>query len=204
MPRGEPARWCGCVARAAAGSASSAWCATGSGDRPHLYYQLRVHRRRAGEPKDFTWADYRDLIIAAHRQLGAPVVWNWEPQHPPRPAARRVHHREQHVAAGLPAARLTRPQPRRGHLVAAQAAHRQLRRRRRARPGPHHQAQAQEDPVPAPPDQRLPRRHRPDNRTLVTSCTTSSIWLISNGYEAVRRFPATGCDHTVNARPVDG
>ena len=47
------------------------------GDRPHLYYQLRVHRRRKGEPKGFTWADYRDLIIAAHRQLGAPVVWCW-------------------------------------------------------------------------------------------------------------------------------
>jgi hypothetical protein len=48
------------------------------GDRPHLYYQLRVHRRRKGEPKGFTWADYRDLIIAAHRQLGAPVVWCWD------------------------------------------------------------------------------------------------------------------------------
>ena len=48
------------------------------GDRPHLYYQLRVHRRRKGEPKGFTWADYRDLIIAAHQQLGAPVVWCWD------------------------------------------------------------------------------------------------------------------------------
>ena len=45
------------------------------GDRPHLYYQLRVYRRRKGEAKGFTWADYRDLIIAAHRQLGAPVIW---------------------------------------------------------------------------------------------------------------------------------
>jgi len=35
------------------------------------------------------------------------------------------------------------------------------------RPGPHHQAQAEEDPVPAPPDRRLPRRDRPDPRTLV-------------------------------------
>jgi hypothetical protein len=48
------------------------------GDRPHLYYQLRVHRRRKGEPKGFTWADYRDLIIAAHQQLGAPVMWCWD------------------------------------------------------------------------------------------------------------------------------
>jgi transposase len=31
------------------------------GDRPHLFYQLRVYRRRKGEAKGFTWADYRDL-----------------------------------------------------------------------------------------------------------------------------------------------
>ena len=48
------------------------------GDRPHLYYQLRVYRRRKGEAKGFTWADYRDLIIAAHRQLSAPLIWIWD------------------------------------------------------------------------------------------------------------------------------
>jgi transposase len=48
------------------------------GDRPHLYYHLRVHRRRKGEPKGFTWADYRDLIIAAHHNLSAPMVWCWD------------------------------------------------------------------------------------------------------------------------------
>jgi len=37
------------------------------GDRPHLFYQLLAYRRRKGEPKGFTWQDYRDLIIAAHR-----------------------------------------------------------------------------------------------------------------------------------------
>ncbi len=31
------------------------------GDRPHLFYKLCVYRRRKGEPKGFTWADYRDL-----------------------------------------------------------------------------------------------------------------------------------------------
>ena len=29
------------------------------GDRPHLFYQLRAYRRRKGEAKGFTWADYR-------------------------------------------------------------------------------------------------------------------------------------------------
>jgi transposase len=48
------------------------------GDRPHLYYQLLVYRRRKGEPKGFTWQDYRDLILAAHRQLAAPLVWVWD------------------------------------------------------------------------------------------------------------------------------
>jgi transposase len=48
------------------------------GDRPRLFYQLRVCRRRKGEPRGFTWQDYRDLIIATHRQLGAPLVWCWD------------------------------------------------------------------------------------------------------------------------------
>ena len=48
------------------------------GDRPHLFYQLRVYRRRKGEAKGFTWSDYRDLIIATHRQLSAPLIWCWD------------------------------------------------------------------------------------------------------------------------------
>ncbi len=48
------------------------------GDRPHLFYQLRVYRRRKGEARGFTWADYRDLIIAAHHDLSAPLVWCWD------------------------------------------------------------------------------------------------------------------------------
>ena len=48
------------------------------GDRPHLFYQLRVYRRRKGEPKGFTWSDYRELIIATHRSLSAPLVWCWD------------------------------------------------------------------------------------------------------------------------------
>jgi hypothetical protein len=48
------------------------------GDRPHLFYQLRVYRRRKGEAKGFTWQDYRDLIIAAHHNLSAPLIWVWD------------------------------------------------------------------------------------------------------------------------------
>ena len=48
------------------------------GDRPHFYYQLRVCRRRKGEPRGFTWRDYRDLITSAHHDLSAPLVWVWD------------------------------------------------------------------------------------------------------------------------------
>src|SRR6266487_1621628 len=82
------------------------------------------------------------------------------------------------MAAYLPAARVRAgPQSGGGDLVAAQAVDGQLRRCSRGRPGPHRQAQAEEDPVPAAPDRRLPDRHRPENRALVTPCTTSSTWL---------------------------
>ena len=49
---------------------TSAGCGTG----PHLFYKLRAYRRRKGEAKGFSWADYRDLIIAAHRELSAPAA----------------------------------------------------------------------------------------------------------------------------------
>jgi transposase len=48
------------------------------GDRPRLFYQLRVYRRRRGDAKGFSWSDYRDLIIGTHRQLSAPLVWCWD------------------------------------------------------------------------------------------------------------------------------
>ncbi len=48
------------------------------GDRPHLFHQLRIYRRRKGEAKGLAWSDFRDLIIAAHRSLSAPLVWCWD------------------------------------------------------------------------------------------------------------------------------
>jgi hypothetical protein len=45
------------------------------GDRPHLFFKLRICRRRKGEPKGFTWADYLDLILATRYGLSAPLVW---------------------------------------------------------------------------------------------------------------------------------
>ena len=47
-------------------------------NRPHLFCQLRTYRCRKGEAKGFTWQDYRDLIIATHHNLSAPLVWCWD------------------------------------------------------------------------------------------------------------------------------
>ena len=86
-------------------------------------------RRRKGEPKGFAWHHYRDLIIATHRQLAAPVVWCWNNLniHPAPQLAEfatenkawlRVHRLPAYVPELNPA----------GHLVTAQTCDGQLRR----------------------------------------------------------------------------
>ncbi len=49
-----------------------------SGARPHLVYRLGLWRGHKGERRGFTWAEYRDLIVATHNQLHAPMVWIWD------------------------------------------------------------------------------------------------------------------------------
>ena len=44
------------------------------GDRPRLFYQLLVHRRRKG----FVWQNYRDPIITTHQQAAALLVRCWD------------------------------------------------------------------------------------------------------------------------------
>ena len=49
------------------------------GDRSRLIYRLHCYRGRTGETKAYTWTEYRDLLIAAHRQLpGGVVVLVWD------------------------------------------------------------------------------------------------------------------------------
>ncbi|MGW3365836.1 IS630 family transposase [Streptosporangium canum] len=48
------------------------------GERSRLLYRVHVYRRRKDEKASFTWADYRDLILMAHRKLGAPIVLIWD------------------------------------------------------------------------------------------------------------------------------
>ncbi|MFI1184386.1 transposase [Streptomyces sp. NPDC020799] len=44
------------------------------GERPRLICRPRRHISRKGARRSFAWTDYRDLLTAAHRQLGAPIV----------------------------------------------------------------------------------------------------------------------------------
>ena len=48
------------------------------GNRSRLIYRIRPWRRRKGEAKSLAWTDYRDLLLAAHQQLGAPLVLVWD------------------------------------------------------------------------------------------------------------------------------
>jgi len=48
------------------------------GERSRLIYRLHVYRGRKDEFKTFRWMDYRDLILTAHAQLGAPIVLIWD------------------------------------------------------------------------------------------------------------------------------
>ena len=49
------------------------------GDRSRLIYRLHAYRGRKGEAKAFTWTEYRDLLLAAHRQLpGGNIVLVWD------------------------------------------------------------------------------------------------------------------------------
>lgn len=47
------------------------------GHRPRLIYRPRRDDRPDGR-KSFAWTDYRDLLKAAHKQLGGPLVVVWD------------------------------------------------------------------------------------------------------------------------------
>jgi DDE superfamily endonuclease len=128
-----------------------------------------VYRRRKGEPKGFAWQDYRDLILAAHRNLSAPLVWVWDNLN--IHLAPELADFAEENKAWLRVYRLPAYAP---DMNPAEGIWSLLKRSIANfaaadvdGPGPHHQAQAEKDPVPAPPHRRLPGRHRPDNRALV-------------------------------------
>ncbi|WP_434100380.1 IS630 family transposase [Streptomyces rochei] len=49
------------------------------GERSRLIYRPKRHvDHKRGGRRSFTWTDYRDLLIAAHQQLAAPIVLVWD------------------------------------------------------------------------------------------------------------------------------
>jgi hypothetical protein len=48
------------------------------GERSRMFYKIHLYRGRKGEPKGFSWRDYRDLLTSAHHQLHAPIIVIWD------------------------------------------------------------------------------------------------------------------------------
>jgi putative transposase len=48
------------------------------GHRGHLFTTVRVHRRRKGQRRSLSEADYAALFTAAHHQLHAPLIVIWD------------------------------------------------------------------------------------------------------------------------------
>ncbi len=57
----------------------AALCCHKPGERSRLIYRPRRHTdHKSGGRKSFAWTEYRDLLIAAHQQLGGPIVLIWD------------------------------------------------------------------------------------------------------------------------------
>lgn len=57
----------------------AALCCYKHGETSRLIYRPRRHRKHKGKGHDsFSWRDYRDLVVRAHIQLGAPIVLVWD------------------------------------------------------------------------------------------------------------------------------
>ncbi|MFJ5548583.1 transposase [Streptomyces sp. NPDC093225] len=57
----------------------AALCCYKPGERSHLIYRPKRHGdHKSGGRKSFAWTEYRDLLIAAHQQLGGPVILIWD------------------------------------------------------------------------------------------------------------------------------
>ena len=118
------------------------------------------------------WSAQVPVRQAMERDDAAVAVWKaevWpEIKHGARPG--RLDLLRGRGRAGAEAAEGT-------HRGAARRPARCAGARRRRRPGQHRRGSVLPARGPAPPDQWLPHRHGPENRILVTTCTTSSVWL---------------------------
>ncbi|WP_443732491.1 IS630 family transposase [Streptomyces coriariae] len=56
----------------------AAMCCYRPGERSRMIYRPRFHSLLKGARKSFAWQDYRDLLVRAHLQLGAPIIVVWD------------------------------------------------------------------------------------------------------------------------------
>jgi putative transposase len=69
----------------------AALCCYRPGERSRLIYRPRFHLLLRGARKSFAWQDYRDLLVRAHLQLGAPIVVVWDNLNTHRAAGMREY-----------------------------------------------------------------------------------------------------------------
>ncbi|MFJ9909962.1 transposase [Streptomyces sp. NPDC101152] len=69
----------------------AAMCCYRPGERSRLIYRPRFHPLLKGARKSFAWQDYRDLLVRAHLQLGAPIVVVWDNLNTHRAAGMRKY-----------------------------------------------------------------------------------------------------------------
>jgi hypothetical protein len=61
-----------------------------AGEPGRFFFRLRLHRGRKGERRSMSEKDYAQLVTAAHRTLGAPVILIWDNLNTHRSKAMRV------------------------------------------------------------------------------------------------------------------
>lgn len=158
----------------------AALCCYKPGERSRLVYRPKRHTdHKSGGHKSFAWTEYRDLLIAAHQQLGGPVVLSWDNLnfHEDRRMRAFIDAHDWLTVDHLPAyAPGLNPGGR--HMVAPPPHQPGQHRLHRPRP-PHPPATAQPppDPIPQRHHRRMPHRNRThtDDTTPTTSVTTALL-----------------------------
>ncbi|WP_331728603.1 IS630 family transposase [Streptomyces sp. NBC_01176] len=70
----------------------AALCCYKPGETSRLIFRPYRHRKHPGSGrKSFAWSDYRDLVVRAHLQLGAPIVLIWDNLNTHRAAGMRQY-----------------------------------------------------------------------------------------------------------------
>lgn len=153
------------------------------GQRSWLIYRPRLDARPDGR-KSFAWSDYRDLLIAAHWQLGGPIVLIWDNLNTHLTAGKRAFITDQdwltvaQLPIYTPTSTLSRAS---GRCCGTLPVQRRLRQPRT--PEPHRPARIAHHPIPQRPHRRLPRGNWPaPHASMTIHDITSSISVTDDGF----------------------